>query len=100
MFQSLHMDGCFEHNVLINKVLIDELQRSRPLKRLSCTWEDNINMHLRQVGCVLPCAGGSVSGSVEGFSIHIDNFFFKFNCSFTVHFDKYKTIFANKCTLY
>ena len=26
--------------------------------------------------------------------------FLSFNCCFSVHFDKYKTIFANKCTVY
>jgi hypothetical protein len=74
MFQSLHLDGRFEHKILINKVLIDERQQNRPLKRLSCTWGDNINIHLRQMDCVLPCTSGSVLWLVQWrvFSKHID----------------------------
>lgn len=31
-----------------------------------------INMHLRQMGPVLPCTSGFVAGSADGFSKYVD----------------------------
>jgi hypothetical protein len=35
----------------VYKVLVGERKRKRPLGRPRCTWEDNIKMDLREVGC-------------------------------------------------
>jgi hypothetical protein len=35
----------------VYRVLVRKLELKKPLRRPRCRWEDNIEMHLQEVGC-------------------------------------------------
>jgi len=35
----------------VHRVLVGKPEGKRPLERPRCRWEDNIKMHLQEVGC-------------------------------------------------